>query len=69
MTDQMQRRHFEAVASIIKRAELGAKERENLAVMFANELGQYNSNFDAARFVTACTTGNMGKGRSHKNVK
>lgn len=69
MTDQMQRRHFEVIAGIIKRAELGAQERADLAVTFADALKQFNSNFDRARFVEACITGNMGKGRSHKNVK
>lgn len=66
--DTMQRRHFEVIASIIKTSEITEKERVKLANMFANKLGRYNSKFDADRFVAACLTGKMGKGRSHKDV-
>lgn len=68
MSNQLQRRHFEAIAAIIKRAVVPEITREQLAEMCANDLGGYNSSFDRERFITACLTGKMGKGRSHKNV-
>ena len=69
MTNTMQRRHFEVIAGILKTADIQETERQVLADMFAEGLGVYNTNFDKGRFVTACLTGNMGKVRSHKNVK
>ena len=68
MTDQLQRRHFEVIAGIIKSFEMPENDKLALANAFENQLRQFNSKFDGARFVNACMTGNMGKGRSHKNV-
>ena len=68
MTDQLQRRHFEAIAGIIKGLDMPENDKIALANAFENQLRKFNDNFDGQRFVTACLTGNMGKGRSHKNV-
>ena len=65
---QLQRRHFEAIATIIYQFPLDEEKKLALATDFANKLHKYNSNFDYDRFVTAATTGKMGRGRSHKDV-
>lgn len=69
---QMQRRHFEAIATIIRKLDPISPNaqgyKQALTEHFADELGRFNSNFDRERFITACLTGKMGKGRSHKNV-
>ena len=68
----MQRRHFELIASIIATLNPISPNangyKEALIEHFADNLANTNKNFDRARFITACLTGNMGKGRSHKNV-
>ena len=69
MKDQLQRRHFEAIAGIIKGFQMDEIEKQKLAIKFSEELKQYNERFQSDRFITACLTGNMGKGRTHKNVK
>lgn len=66
MTNTMQRRHFEVIAGIIAQSDV--IDKEALASMFAESLGQFNDRFQKERFIQACLTGKMGKGRSHKNV-
>lgn len=68
MANELQRRHFEAIAGVIKRAVIPGLTRQQLAEMFANDLGQYNDKFQRERFIEACLTGKMGKSRSHKNI-
>ena len=64
----LQRRHFETIAAIIKTSDISETQRNKMAALFADKLGGTNDRFDRDRFVTACLTGKMGKGRSHKNV-
>lgn len=54
----MQRGHFEAVARAVARYGKAHAERrfmpDVLAEMIADEIGQFNANFDQGRFVAAC---------------
>ena len=56
----MQRRQYEAIAGAINRfPDAGAKG--DLAQHFADALKGTNPNFDAGKFKTAATTGDMGR--------
>lgn len=54
----MQRRHFEAIARAAARYGKYHGKRgfmpEALAEMIADEISQFNSNFDRDRFIAAC---------------
>lgn len=66
----MERRHFELIAGIINSMPKdGQWSNEEIAIRFADRLSSTNSNFQKERFITACLTGKMGKGRSHKDIK
>ena len=56
----MQRRQYEAIAGAINRFP-DASAKPDLAQHFANALRGTNPNFDAGKFKTAATTGNMGR--------
>lgn len=53
----MQKRHFERIAEIIKRAPLSNRARSDLISHFVTELANDNPKFDAARFINACQPG------------
>ena len=69
----MQKRHFEDIAGIVKKlnpiSENANGYKQDMIEHFADQLSKTNDSFDKERFVNACLTGNMGKGRSHKNVQ
>ncbi len=69
----MTRKDFEVIAGILAKLDpisMAAQGyKQALIEHFAEELQYTNPNFNAERFITACNAGNMGKGRSHKNVK
>jgi hypothetical protein len=73
MSDNMQRKHFEMIAGILAKlnpiSDTAKDYKTALVHHFADELAKTNQKFDADKFITACNTGNMGKGRSHKNVR
>lgn len=73
MSDNMQRRHFEMIAGIIAQLNPISPNAQGykaaLIAHFADELAKTNPLFQRDRFITDCNTGNMGKGRSHKNVR
>lgn len=50
----MQRRHFEAVARAVARYGKAHAERRFMPDVIADEIGQFNANFDQGRFVAAC---------------
>src|SRR5674476_441932 len=56
----MQRRQYEAIAGAISRYP-DASAKGDLATHFANALRGTNPNFDAGKFKTAATTGDMGR--------
>lgn len=56
----MQRRQYEAIAGAINRFP-DASVKGDLAQHFANALQGTNPNFDAGKFKTAATTGDMGR--------
>lgn len=57
----MQRKHFEMIAKIVY---MNVKDKESVAESFAIALSGTNDRFDKERFINACLTGNMGKGRT-----
>jgi len=63
----MTRKDYILIAGII--AQIPVNLREETANAMSHALIGTNPNYDANRFYNACMTGNMGKGRSHKNVK
>ncbi len=54
----MQKRHFEAIARAVSRYGTAHAQRrfmpDVMAEMIAEEIGQFNANFDAPRFIGAC---------------
>lgn len=68
----MQRRNYETIAAIIAQLPTNTDGINDLRAFVAEAMAEglrgSNPNYDKARFYTACTTGKMGKGRSHKNV-
>tara|TARA_R100001509_G_scaffold164352_1_gene141600 strand:+ start:5311 stop:5469 length:159 start_codon:yes stop_codon:yes gene_type:complete len=50
----MTRKHFNAVAEIIKAQDLTYDQREQLSLDFANYFRNENPRFDIQRFVNAC---------------
>ena len=69
----MTRKDFEIIAGIIAQMNPISENAQGYKVAlvehFADNLTVTNPNFDKERFIKACLTGNMGKGRSHKNVR
>ena len=53
---------------IAKIVYMNVKDKEQVTEAFATALSGTNDSFNKERFVNACLTGYMGKGRSHKNV-
>lgn len=49
----MKRKHFEAIANILRYADVSSDSRDDLAVTFANWLGDVNPRFDRLRFLEA----------------
>jgi hypothetical protein len=60
-TAPMQRRQFEAIAGAINETNVPGAVKGALAQHFANALRGSNPNFNADKFRTAATTGNMGR--------
>lgn len=52
---QMQRRHYEAIAEIIRTAPVGERTRKTMAKHAADRLQGTNPNFHYRRFVEAAT--------------
>lgn len=50
----MTRKHFEAIAAIIKGLVLTHSEKEPIAQQFADLCEESNPDFDRARFLKAC---------------
>lgn len=59
-TAPMQRRQFEAIAGAINETNVPGAVKGALAQHFANALRGSNQNFNAEKFRTAATTGDMG---------
>jgi hypothetical protein len=53
-TLKLTRQHFELIAKVVKTAELGTWQREQLALQFMVEMQKTNNNFDKSRFLKAC---------------
>jgi len=51
---KLTRQHFELIAKVVKTAELGTWQREQLALQFMVEMQKTNNNFDKSRFLKAC---------------
>ena len=51
---KLPRQHFQLIANVVKAAELGTWQREQLALQFMVEMQKTNANFDKARFLKAC---------------
>jgi hypothetical protein len=60
-TTGMQRRQYEAIAGTINNFGGGSDVKSALAAHFAGALQGTNPHFDAGKFQTAATTGNMGR--------
>lgn len=50
----MSRKHFQAIADVIRMASLSHDDKWTLAHQMARGIAGFNPNFDTIRFVAAC---------------